>query len=88
MAYVVLGNRYNNFVCYIIIIIQYHDKLTILLAHYSVKEVEMIAVDPSIVISVICIPERILLQVGQASRDSLSLSVSFLCPIAAVILRF
>lgn len=37
---------------------------------------------------VICVPERILLQVGQASRDSLSLSVSFLCPTAAVILRF
>lgn len=45
----------------------------------------MTVVDPSIVI---CVPERILLQVGQASRDSLSLSVSFLCPIAAVILSF
>lgn len=45
----------------------------------------MIVVHPLMVISV---PERILLQVGQASRESLSLSVSFLCPIAAVILAF
>lgn len=30
------------------------------------------------------VPERILLHVGQGSRDSLSFNVSFLCPTAAV----